>query len=186
MTHLVNQLLSLARAEPMAGRMQPGDIIDLRKLAREATTDWVPRALERNIDLGFDAASTGAYVEGDPFLLREMLNNVLDNAIRYTQSGGQVTVHVANDASGPTLQVEDNGPGIPDAERARVFERFYRVLGTGTEGCGLGLAIVSEIAQSHGAQVSLDRGPSGRGTLVTIRFPLPSDLRPRTRLSSAA
>ncbi|HEX2830945.1 MAG TPA: sensor histidine kinase N-terminal domain-containing protein [Burkholderiales bacterium] len=185
-THLVNQLLSLARAEPMAGRMEPGHIIDLRQLAREATTDWVPRALERNIDLGFDAASAGAYVEGDPFLLREMLNNVLDNAIRYTQGGGQVTVHVANDASGPTLQVEDNGPGIPDVERARVFERFYRVLGTGTEGCGLGLAIVSEIAQSHGAQVSLDPGPNGRGTVVTIVFPLPSDLRPEPRLKSAA
>ena len=185
-THLVNQLLSLARAEPIAGRLQPGNIIDLRKLAREATTDWVPRALERNIDLGFDSASAGAYVEGDPFLLREMLNNVLDNAIRYTQSGGQVTVHVASDASGPTLLVEDNGPGIPDAERARVFERFYRVLGTGTEGCGLGLAIVSEIAQTHGAQVSLNPGPHGRGTLVKIVFPLPSDLRPEPRLTSAA
>jgi two-component system, OmpR family, sensor histidine kinase TctE len=185
-THLVNQLLSLARAEPIAGRLQPRNIIDLRSLAREATTDWVPRALERNIDLGFDSASTGAYVEGDPFLLREMLNNVLDNALRYTQSGGQVTVHVANDRSGPTLLVEDNGPGIPDAERARVFERFYRVLGTGTEGCGLGLAIVSEIAQSHGAQVSLDPGPNGKGTLVTIVFPLPSDLRPEPRPRNAA
>jgi two-component system sensor histidine kinase TctE len=177
----VNQLLSLARAEPIAGRVAPARLLDLRQLAREATTDCVPRALARNIDLGFDEASSAAYVEGDPFLLREMLNNVLDNAIRYTQRGGQVTVHASTGAAGPTLLVEDNGPGIPAAERARVSERFYRVLGTGTEGCGLGLAIVSEIAQSHGAQVSLNQGPDGKGTVVKIVFPAASELRPDTR-----
>jgi two-component system sensor histidine kinase TctE len=177
-THLVNQLLSLARAEPVAGRIQAGQLVDLRQIAREATTDWVPRAIERNIDLGFDDASGAAYVEGDPFLLREMINNVLDNAVRYTQAGGQVTVHVGTGTAGPMLSVEDNGPGIPDAERARVFERFYRVLGTGVEGCGLGLAIVSEIAQSHGAQVSLNPAPNGSGTIVRIAFPVLTDTPP--------
>jgi two-component system sensor histidine kinase TctE len=170
-TRLVNQLLSLARAEPLIGRVQPAQLIDLRQLAREATSDWVPRALERDVDMGFDSDSHAAHVEGDAFLLREMLNNVLDNAVRYTQPGGQVTVRVAASGSGPTLCVEDNGPGIPYGERARVFERFYRVLGTGAEGCGLGLAIVSEIAQSHGAQVSLNPGAGGVGTVVKIVFP---------------
>jgi signal transduction histidine kinase len=170
-TRLVNQLLSLARAEPPIGRAQASAIIDLRQLAREATTEWVPRAIERNVDLGFDADSQVAEVEGDPFLLREMLNNLLDNAVRYTQSGGQVTVRIARSSGGPMVSIEDNGPGIPDSERARVFERFYRVLGSGAEGCGLGLAIVREIAQSHGAEVSLTPGADGTGTIATIVFP---------------
>jgi two-component system sensor histidine kinase TctE len=170
-TRLVSQLLSLARAEPPIGRAQASAIIDLRQLAREATADWVPRAIERNVDLGFDAGSQVAEVEGDPFLLREMLNNVLDNAVRYTQSGGQVTVRIARSAGGPIMSIEDNGPGIPASERARVFERFYRVLGSGAEGCGLGLAIVREIAQSHGAEVSLTPGAGGTGTIATIFFP---------------
>jgi two-component system sensor histidine kinase TctE len=170
-TRLVNQLLSLARAEPPTGRIEPSEVIDLGHLAREVTTEWVPRALERNVDLGFDADSRGAQVEGDPFMLREMLNNLLDNAIRYTQLGGQVTVRVARTAKGAALSVEDNGPGIPDSERARVFERFYRVLGTGAEGCGLGLAIVREIAQSHGGEVSLMLGVGGVGTIAKVVFP---------------
>ena len=185
-TRLVNQLLSLARAEPLAARVHPVQLIDLRQLAREVATDWVPRALAGNIDLGFDAASTPAYIEGDPFLLREMLNNVLDNGVRYTQPGGQVTVHVTSEAAGPSVRVEDNGPGIPDSERPRVFERFYRVLGTGVEGCGLGLAIVSEIAQSHGAQVSLNPGADGRGTVVKIVFPAFNEDRTDAPLSNAA
>jgi two-component system sensor histidine kinase TctE len=171
-THLVNQLLSLARAEPPAGRVQSTERIDLEALARGATTEWVPRAIERNVDLGFDDASQTALVEGDPFLLREMLNNLLDNAVRYTQPGGQVTVRVTRSGGRATLTVEDNGPGIPEAERARVFERFYRVLGTGAEGCGLGLAIVREIAQSHAAEVKLTPASGGTGTIVRVVFPL--------------
>lgn len=170
-THLVNQLLSLARAEPPAGRVQSPERVDLTALARGATTEWVPRAIERNVDLGFDADSETALVEGDAFLLREMLNNLLDNAIRYTKPGGQVTVRVARSAGHAMLVVEDNGPGIPEADRARVFERFYRVLGTGTEGCGLGLAIVREIAQSHAAEVELTTPAHGTGTIVRVVFP---------------
>lgn len=170
-TRLVNQLLSLARAEPGAKREHATGPLDIAQLARDATTEWVPRALERNIDLGFDGLETGVTVEGEAFLLREMLNNLLDNAIRYTQPGGQVTVRITADTHHVALSVEDTGPGVPPSERERVFERFYRVLGTGADGCGLGLAIVREIAQSHGAEVSLNPGANGSGTLVTFAFP---------------
>lgn len=170
-TRLVNQLLSLARAEPGAGRVQHAEPLDLVALARDTTTEWVPRAIERNIDLGFDSPLPSARIEGDPFMLREMLNNLLDNAVRYTQPGGQVTVRVTPEPPGVVLSVEDNGPGIPKTERARVFERFYRVLGTGAEGCGLGLAIVREIALSHGGDASLAGSANDTGTRVRVAFP---------------
>lgn len=169
-TRLVNQLLSLARAEPGEKREHATKPLDLAALARDTATEWVPRALERDIDLGFDAPDGAIVVDGNRFLLGEMLNNVLDNALRYTQRGGQVTVRVSSTTNGPALSVEDTGPGIPDAERERVFERFYSVLGSG-DGCGLGLAIVREIAQSHGAEVKLDSGAGGVGTSVQITFP---------------
>jgi two-component system sensor histidine kinase TctE len=170
-TRLVNQLLSLARAEPGGGRDLAAERLDLARLAREVTTEWVPLALARKIDLGYDGAADALWIEGDSLLLREMIGNLLDNAIRYTPGGGQVTVRVAGGPRGVLLSVEDNGRGIPEPERARVFERFYRVLGTGAEGCGLGLAIVREIALSHRAEVTLADGASGRGTVVRIAFP---------------
>lgn len=170
-TRLANQLLSLARAEPGARREHPMEPLDITLLAREATTDWVPRALARGIDLGYDGPAGGVTVRGNAVLLREMLNNLLDNAVRYTQSGGRITVHIVPAADGTVLSVVDDGPGLPEDERERVFERFYRVLGTGTEGCGLGLAIVREIAISHGAESNLLPGADGRGTAVRIKFP---------------
>jgi len=168
---LVNQLLSLARAEPGAKLGQAVERLDLALLARDATTEWVPRALARHIDLGYDGEEGSAWIEGDAFLVRDMLGNLLDNAIRYTQQGGQVTVRVTAGTNAVVLSVEDNGPGIPEQERERVFERFYRVLDTGTEGCGLGLAIVREIALSHRAEVTLAAGAGGRGTLARVAFP---------------
>jgi two-component system sensor histidine kinase TctE len=171
-TRVVNQLLALARAEPDAERARAADRLDLAKLARDATTEWVPRALERDIDLGFDSPAAGVPIRGDAFLLKEMLNNVLDNAIRYTQPGGQVTVRVTPDTTSVVLSVEDNGPGISAPDRERVLERFYRVLGTGAEGCGLGLAIVREIAQTHGGDVALASGANDSGTLVRITLPM--------------
>jgi two-component system sensor histidine kinase TctE len=171
-SRLVNQLLSLARAEPGAGRVQHSEPLDLVALARDTATEWVPQALARNIDLGFDSPLPDARIAGDRFMLREMLNNLLDNAVRYTQPGGQVTVRVTLEPPGVVLSVEDNGPGIPETERTRVFERFYRVLGTGAEGCGLGLAIVREIALSHGGDASLARGARDTGTQVRVVFPL--------------
>jgi two-component system sensor histidine kinase TctE len=168
---LVNQLLSLARAEPAAGRVLNSQPIDLVELARDTTTEWVPRALARNIDLGFDSPLPAARVEGDPFMLKEMLNNLLDNAVRYTQPGGQVTVRVEDGPRTMALTVEDNGPGIPEAEREQVFERFHRVLGSGADGCGLGLAIVREIALSHGGDAAVTGGANGAGTVARIVLP---------------
>jgi two-component system, OmpR family, sensor histidine kinase TctE len=129
-TRLVNQLLSLARAEPGARREHAVERLDLARLARDTTTEWVPRALARHIDLGYDGEGAPAWIEGDSFLVRDMLGNLLDNAIRYTQQGGQVTVRVTVGPAAVALSIEDNGPGIPEQERERVFERFYRVLGT--------------------------------------------------------
>jgi len=170
-TRLINQLLSLARAEPGARREHAVERLDLARLARDATTEWVPRALARHIDLGYDGDEGAAWIAGDAFLVRDMLGNLLDNAIRYSQHGGQVTVRIAAGTGAVVLSVEDNGPGIPEQERERVFERFYRVLGTGSEGCGLGLAIVREIALSHRAEVTLAAGAGGKGTVARVVFP---------------
>jgi two-component system sensor histidine kinase TctE len=111
-----------------------------------------------------------ACIRGNAVLLRELAANLVDNAIRYTQPGGRITVDVQHDAAAVTLSVEDDGPGIPPADRERVFERFQRLAETGTEGCGLGLAIVREIAQAHTAEVRIDDGAGGKGTRVSVRF----------------
>jgi two-component system, OmpR family, sensor histidine kinase TctE len=172
---LVNQLLSLARAEP--GRTEPmrHGVLDLAALAREETGRWVPASLTRAIDLGFEGADEQIAVAGDPVMLAEMLGNLVDNALRYTPAGGTVTVvaghAVESGARVAWIAVEDDGPGVPQAERERVFERFHRVLGTGTEGAGLGLAIVREIAIAHGGRVELGAGTDGHGTRVVVTLP---------------
>lgn len=170
---LVNQLLTMARAEPGSHRSVMRQSVELMSLAREITGEWVPRALTRGIDLGFDDASAAVAIDADPFLIQEMLNNLIDNAIQYTPAGGRVTVRVRRQDHQAVLEVEDDGPGIPDAEREKVFERFYRIPGGGPEGCGLGLAIVREIAQGHQATVSVNTGPGGQGARMAITFPAP-------------
>jgi two-component system sensor histidine kinase TctE len=168
---LVSQLLTLARAEPGSHRSVMRERLDLAALARETAGEWVPRALTRRIDLGFDEAATGIEISADPFLVRELLNNLIDNALNYTPAGGHITVRVLRTADRVTLEVEDNGCGIAAEERERVFERFYRIAGGSPEGCGLGLAIVREIAQGHGATVAIHDGANGRGTRIVIAFP---------------
>ncbi|WP_145925412.1 sensor histidine kinase [Bordetella sp. H567] len=173
-TRLVNQLLLLARAEnPAIIGMAP---IDLNALAREQTTLWAPQALAIGIDLGFEEAERTTAIAGNAILLAELLNNLVDNALRYTPRGGRVTVRVRALPGAAILEVEDSGLGIAPHERERVFDRFYRVLGTAAEGSGLGLAIVREIAQKHGATVTLADNPTAdaplRGLKITVRFPL--------------
>jgi two-component system sensor histidine kinase TctE len=178
-TRLVNQLLALARAEnqPQAGTaMLP---LELSELARSAVQDWVPASFAQRIDLGFEAPAEPVQIVGNPTMLRELLSNLIDNALRYTPAGGSVTVRVRSDESERGyLEVEDTGPGIAPAERERVFERFYRILGNTAEGSGLGLAIVREIAQQHGAEVDIFSNPRATqsklpGALFRLSFPLP-------------
>jgi two-component system sensor histidine kinase TctE len=132
--------------------------VNLTALARDVVKDLLPQAWARQIDLGLEGDEHPVMVTGNRVMLTEMLNNLVDNAIRYTPPGGHATVRVIADAFEPFayLDVEDTGPGIPPSERGRVMERFYRVLGTNTEGSGLGLAIVREIVQQHGGEISID------------------------------
>ncbi|OWT77629.1 MULTISPECIES: sensor histidine kinase [unclassified Achromobacter] len=204
-TRLVNQLLLLAHAEnPAAVGMTP---IDLAEVAREHTTQWAPQALALRTDLGFEDPDGAVPIAGNPILLGELLNNLLDNALRYTPRGGRITVRVRRQGNYAVLDVEDSGPGIPLAERERVFDRFYRVLGTQADGSGLGLAIVREIAGKHDAVVRItdntdsadstdsagsagSAGPAADagvasatpGTRFTVTFPLAPSLHKDTLL----
>ena len=153
-SRLVHQLLSMARAEASEHSEQPLAPINLDALLRDVVTSWVPRAMSRQIDLGFE--SVGAvFILGNAFLLREMINNLLDNALRYSDDGGRVTARALPQGDFVLLEIEDSGIGITEEESHRVFERFYRVEGTGVDGSGLGLAIVREIAELHRAAASL-------------------------------
>lgn len=169
-SRLANQLLTLARAEPGALSEQHFQRLNLTQLTKDATTGWVPEALKKQIDLGYEGSEQEVMVRGDPLLLREMINNLLDNAIRYCPEGAQVTTRVSGEGQ-PTLVVEDNGPGIPVEERERVFQRFYRAVASDVTGSGLGLAIVGDAAKAHGASVRLESLDGARGTRVTILFP---------------
>jgi two-component system sensor histidine kinase TctE len=170
LSHLVSQLLALSRVEPGSGREVEMQALDLHRLARETTAEWVEAALEKQIDLGFESAEEAVQVQGNAMLLRELLANLLDNAIRYTPVQGKVTVLLAVHGGKARLAVEDNGPGIPETEREHVFERFHRLQDNTGSGSGLGLAIVREIALLHGAEVAVEAvaGTSGTRTVVTL------------------
>lgn len=165
-SHLVNQLLTLARAEPEAVLNRNPNPINLREIANRAVHDWVPRSVAHNVDMGFELEDAWTY--GDPLLMRELLANLLDNALAYTPAGGAVTVRTYARNNSAVLEVEDNGPGIPEEQRDRVFERFFRLKGTPGNGCGLGLAIVQEITERHGGSVSIQHPKSGQGTLLVV------------------
>ena len=170
-TRLGQQLITLARTDPedlaATARFRP---VDLALLAREVGEEWIPRSIERDIDFGLAVPDQPVLISGDQQLLGEMLSNLIDNAIRYGRDGGRVTVSVTAGAQ-PKLSVEDDGPGIPEAARQQVFQRFYRMPSTDTEGCGLGLAIVQEIAAVHNAAIELTTGPQSTGACITLAFP---------------
>ena len=180
-THTVNQLLALARAEA-GGTALSRLPCDMAQLTMEVVQDSVPRALEKRIDLGYDGATPGAagvMLSGNPTLLKELVRNLVDNAMNYTPSTearpGVITARVLTDPFGQVLvlQVEDNGPGIPESERELVFQPFYRVLGTNVDGSGLGLPIVLEIAHQHAATVTVEDAHPGQnppGACFSVRF----------------
>jgi two-component system sensor histidine kinase TctE len=177
-THTVNQLLALARAET-TGRSLPTTPVDLARLVTGVVQDSVPRAFDKRIDLGYEGPETvpeACVLQGNPTLLQELVRNLVDNAINYTPTGGVVTARVLVDRfSGVVVvQVEDNGPGVPENEREFVVQPFYRALGTNVEGSGLGLAIVHEIAQQHGATLRMEdthpQGGPSKGLQVSVSF----------------
>jgi len=163
-----NQLLALARAEPVAALHEQFKPVALKPLVEELVERYVDRADRAGIDLGAEAGA--ASVRGDPGLIEDLLENLVDNALKYAPSGGHVTVRSTTHGSSAWLEVEDDGPGIPEAERSRVRERFYRLPGSSGIGCGLGLAIVDEIARVHGASFSIGSGAEGRGARMRVQF----------------
>ena len=184
-THTVNQLLALARAET-TGRALPIATIDLAKLVLDVIRDSVPRSLEHGVDLGYEGPEqtpAECHITGNSTLLQEMVRNLIDNAMHYSGRGGVVTARILLDRYSrvQVLQVEDNGPGVPEAERELVLQPFYRALGTNVDGSGLGLAIVNEIVQQHSAVLSMEDAHAGTparpGLRVSIRF-APDNLRP--------
>ena len=170
LSRLVAQLLSLARNEPSTARLANFAPLDFNKLIFEATMEWVAEAYKKKIDLGFEGAERPVIINGDPARLTELVNNLVDNAVRYTQEGGRVTVKVLAGPR-PQISVSDDGPKIPVEERDRVFERFHRLLDNRTEGSGLGLAIVRDIAALHEAEISLADDSDGVGNTFTVTFP---------------
>jgi two-component system sensor histidine kinase TctE len=168
LAHSANQLLSLARADPAANIAAKNQIVALHAIAGEVVARFFDRALQSNIDLGADLQA--AIVLADASLLDDLLSNLVDNALKYTPAGGSVTVHAGERDGHPFLAVEDSGPGIPEADRQKVRQRFFRLPNSSGHGSGLGLAIVEEIATLYGAEVRIDSGPDQRGTRVTVRF----------------
>ncbi len=175
---LANQLLSLSRAEPINGLMLARQPVDLAALARETVVDLLPLAGRKQIDLGYEGGGE-AIVAGHPVLLREMIANLVDNALRYTPAGGVVTVGVrvaAGETRSVALTVNDSGPGIPEAYREQVFRRFFRLDGEDHTGSGLGLAIVREIVHGHGGEIVLLDGEGGRGLRVRVTLPAAGEI----------
>jgi two-component system sensor histidine kinase TctE len=167
---LVNQLLLLFSAEAGAAQPLREAEVDLAEVVQRVLEELAALAQSRNIDLGFEQKGDATTVRGTPSMLHELVANLVDNAIRYTPPGGMVTAAVLGSASGVTLRVEDNGPGIPADQRERVFERFYRLHDDGPGGSGLGLPIVREIAAASRADVRLSDPPSGNGLIVSVTF----------------
>jgi two-component system sensor histidine kinase TctE len=165
---LIHQLLTLSASDHRMQVAPAPSQVDLREVVREVLEDLAEAAHCKAIDLGTgDWPPSPATVRGVPLLLREMVANLVDNAIRYTPAGGTVSVSVQVLQAEVALVVEDTGPGIPAAEKQQVFERFYRLPDAGTQdGSGLGLAIVREIAAASDAAVSLEERPDGKSGLV--------------------
>jgi len=175
LSHLLSRLLSMASVDPAAGREPRLNPLNLIELATKVTSDFVSSARAKKIDLGLDIKTQDAKILGDDLMLREMLSNLIDNAINYTPEKGIITVTIEKNADKIQLSVIDNGIGIPQEERSQVFERFHRLQDNEGEGCGLGLAIVKEIVLAHNAEIEISDGlranrGAGAGTMIKVTF----------------
>ena len=172
-THrMANQMLTLARAEPANGLIQELVRLDFAELVCEAAGELAMLAQKKNIDLSVEGSTLSVFIDGNATMLKEMVSNVVDNALRYTPEHGHVTLEIAATETAAVLRIVDDGPGIPEAERDKVFQRFYRILGHGdADGSGLGLAIVREICWAHRGQITLGGGKAGHGLAVEITLP---------------
>jgi len=168
-SHLIDQLLTMARLEPENQTQQHGPL-NLHTLAVDAIVQSTPMALKKEIDLGLAENSDRHYLFGSSPALRILLRNLIDNALRYTPSHGQVQVNIVKTESYLRLSVCDSGPGIPAQEREQVFSRFYRGEGHQATGCGIGLSIVKRICDLHNAQIELHQADLG-GLRIDINFP---------------
>jgi two-component system OmpR family sensor kinase len=169
-TRLVQQLLTMARLDPDAAAAAP-TAIDVGALVGSVVEDLRPLARERSVEVSASDSSAGATVAGTEDALRILFNNLVDNAIRYTPAGGRVSAATVQDGDSVEVSVEDTGPGIPEEERERVFDRFYRGQAAGDSGTGLGLAIAAQVAEMHRGRIVLESGAAG-GLRVRVRFPL--------------
>jgi len=167
MRRVTQQMLVLTRSDATANTLAMTDV-DLADVAREELERWADAAVDRNIDLGYEGAESGPTARGEPGLLHELIGNLVDNAIRYGDEGGEVTVSVH--ANPTRISVQDNGPGIASTERTRVLDPFYRPPTSTGNGSGLGLTIAREIAARHGARIEI-AGRAPRGTRIDVVFP---------------
>ena len=175
LAHSANQLLTLARADPAVNIAAKNQIVALDGIVGEVIAKFYDRALQSNIDLGADVQAVA--IRADPSLLDDLLSNLVDNALKYTPAGGTVTASAGERGGKPYITVEDTGPGIPENERERVRQRFYRLPNSSGHGSGLGLAIVEEIAKLYEAAMSIGPGRNGLGTKVSVEFPASSCVR---------
>jgi len=169
LAHSANQLLTLARADPAVNIAAKNQTVALDAIVGEVLAKFFDRALKSNIDLGAEVRPVS--IKADPSLLDDLLSNLVDNALKYTPPGGTVTVSAGERNGRPFVAVEDTGPGIPESERERVRQRFYRLPNSPGHGSGLGLAIVDEIARLYDASLTIGCGTRGLGTLVLLQFP---------------
>lgn len=171
-THIVQQLLTMSKLVPEATNLHEGDAANLVKITREILAMLAPSALEKKIELEFDHDPQTPTISGNQTALGILVRNLVDNAIRYCKENGKVSVRIFKKQAALILEVQDNGPGIPLELQARVFERFFRVLGNKSPGSGLGLAIVRQICDLHGATVELKSPDEGTGLIIRVSFPL--------------
>ncbi len=174
-THLVQQLLTFSRLIAQAEVLIEMSDITLYKLVAEIIANMAPQAIDKQIDIELLPGNEKAIIQGNSKALNTLIFNLVDNAIRYTPSGGAIVVSIEKDKNHIILKVSDNGNGIPEEFRSRLFERFFRVLGNDTPGSGLGFAIIEQVAKLHKAEINIQAPTSGKGLEVSVIFSITSE-----------